>query len=62
MAGPVAGLAAAAATPYAVQRAIQSDLGRRYLMNQRFAGPSPLSADARRAALASILSQQGVSP
>lgn len=61
-AGPVAGLAAGAAFPYALQRAIQSDPGRAYLMNQRFAGPSPLSADARRAALASILSQQGVSP
>lgn len=62
VAGPIAGMAAGLATPYALQRAIQSDLGRRYLMNQRFAGPPPLSADARRAALASILSQQGVSP
>lgn len=61
VAGPLAGLAAAAATPWAVQRGLQSAPGRAYLMNQRFAGPSPLSADARRAALISALTQ-GIAP
>ena len=61
MAGPIAGLAAAAATPWAVQKGIQSGPGRAYLMNQRFAGPSPLSADARRAALITALTQ-GIAP
>lgn len=49
------------ATPYALQRAIQSEPVRSYLMNQRFAGPSPISPDARRAALINALTQ-GISP
>ena len=61
VAGPIAGLAAAAATPWAVQKGLQSAPGRAYLMNQRFAGPSPLSADARRAALITALTQ-GIAP
>ena len=61
VAGPIAGLAAAAATPWAVQKGLQSGPGRAYLMNQRFAGLSPLSADARRAALITALTQ-GIAP
>jgi hypothetical protein len=58
---PILGAAAGAAAPWAVQRALQSAPGRAYLTNQLMAGPTPLSGDARRAALINAL-QQGISP
>jgi hypothetical protein len=58
---PILGMAAGAAAPWAVQRALQSAPGRAYLTNQLMAGPTPLSGDARRAALINAL-QQGISP
>ena len=57
--GGVPGVIAGLAIPPAVQAFIQSAPGRAYLTNQLFAGPSPLSPQARAAALANVLAQQG---
>ena len=54
---PLLGVAAGTALPPTLQGLLQSKLGRSYLMNQAFAGPSPIGGTASGLALANALQQ-----
>ena len=54
---PIVGMVAGAATPPTLQRFLQSKIGRNYLKNQAFAGPSPIGGTASGLALANALQQ-----